>query len=44
MEDEEVECQKQVDQQSIMLNNPSTIFPTSDEEMRYALNSIDDNS
>ena len=39
-----MECQKQVDQQNILLNNPSTISPRSDEEMRHARNSNDDMS
>ena len=44
MEHEEVECKKQVNQQNIKLNNPSTMSPTSDEEMRHAHNASDDNS
>ena len=35
--------QNQVDQQKIILDNPSTIFHTSDEEMRHACNSNDEN-
>lgn len=34
---------KQADQQNIMLNNPSTISHTSDEETRHACNSNNDN-
>ena len=37
-----MECQKQVDQQNIMLNNPSAISHISDEEMKHACNSNDD--
>lgn len=44
MEEEEVESQRQVDQQNIMLNNSNTISPTSDEEMRHAHNANDDSS
>ena len=40
--EEEVECKKQVYQENIMLNNPSTILHTSDEEMRHAHSSNDD--
>lgn len=39
-----IESQRQADQQNIMLNNSSIIFPTSDEEMRHARNANDDNS
>jgi hypothetical protein len=44
MEREEDEHKKQVDQENIRLNNQSTISPTSDEEMRHACSSSDDNS
>lgn len=37
-----MECQKQADEQNIMLNNPSIILHTSDEEMRHARSSNDD--
>ena len=42
-EEGDAEHQKQADQLNIMLNNPSTITPTSDEEMRHTHNSNDDN-
>ena len=38
-----MECQKEADQQKIMLNNPTTISHTSDEEMNLARSSNDDN-
>ena len=44
MEREEAKCQKQLDQQNIRLNNPSTILPTSDEKIRHAQSSNNDNS
>jgi len=44
MKHEEVEHKKQVDQKNIRLNNQSKILPTSDEEMRHARSSSDDNS
>lgn len=42
-EGEEVECKKKVNQQKIMLNNPSTISHTSDEERKHARSFNDDN-
>jgi hypothetical protein len=39
-----IEGQRQVDQKNIMLNNRSTILPTSDKEMRHVDNSNDDNN
>lgn len=45
MEHDEEGCQKnQAKEQNIRLNNPTTISPTSDEEMRHARNSSYDNS
>jgi hypothetical protein len=44
MKYEEVEHKKQVDQESIRLNNKCTISPTNDEEMRLAHGLRDDNS
>jgi hypothetical protein len=42
MEHEEVEHKKQVDQENIRLNNQTTIFYTSDEQIRHVHNSSDD--
>jgi hypothetical protein len=42
-EEEVVKPQRQHDQQNIMLNKSSMIFPTNDEEMRHAHNVSNDN-
>ena len=39
-----MECQKQADQQNIMLNKPTTISPTSNKEMRHVCSSSDGKS
>jgi hypothetical protein len=44
MEHEQLEHQKQVEQENICLNNQSTISPTTDQEMRDAHSSSNDNS
>jgi hypothetical protein len=44
MEHEEVEHKKQADQENIRLNKQRTISPISDEEMRHAFISSDDNN
>jgi hypothetical protein len=43
MEHKEVEHNKQANQENIMLNNRSTLSPTSDKEIRHAHSSSNDN-
>jgi hypothetical protein len=44
MEHEQLEHQKEVNQENIRLNNQSTISPVTDQEMRDAHNSSNDNN
>jgi hypothetical protein len=41
---EQLERQREVEQENIYLDNQSTISPTTDQEMRDAHNSSNDNS
>jgi hypothetical protein len=44
MDREKLECQQEVEQENIGLNNQSTISPTMDQEMRDAHSVSNDNS
>ena len=44
MKNEQLECQREVEQENIHLNNQSTISPTIDTKMRDSHKSSNDNS